>query len=248
MGKEELVKEFERQLIRYPHSLLSQLISFEPLHDSDESFFEQTIKSRGREFLGRLVGQYLPTLAEQLKRPGSQIATPRGLDLAIPKEMQHKLKARMLVRASKLLADLYILCGAYGEAVGMLASAVEESKASGDLAWQAAAQEAFLIALALNNDALLVASNETTSLSLSSKTSTLTTSSADIWGGIPEKLAEVSRMYEKVALAILAWDVYRTIGAITRRLGRPAESVLYTCKSWHCCESMHAEEKVILGM
>ena len=102
---------FEKQLSKYPHNLLSQLLSFEDMPDITR------VHGLIVDFVTKLVGQYWYKLAEQLK--SDLHYSPRGLDHTIPKEMQGRLRARMPTRSSKLIADLFILGGAFGEAINM---------------------------------------------------------------------------------------------------------------------------------
>lgn len=66
---------------------------------------------------------------------------------------------------------------------------------------------------------------------------------AEIWLTMPDKLAEVAALYDRVALPILAWDVHRTISRISRELNRIGDSILYITRSWQSCQTMHPEEK-----
>lgn len=45
------------------------------------------------------------------------IVSPRDADSKLPREQQHRLKLRTNGRLSKLLGDLYLLAGAYSDAV-----------------------------------------------------------------------------------------------------------------------------------
>ena len=116
---------------------------------------------------------------------------------------------------------------------------VEDCRASGDVVWQACAQEALCIALALKNESLLMSAAQQ-----STPSSTISTS-RDIWQTIPEKLAAVSKLYIKAALPLLAWDVHLTIAKISSHLGRVSEAILHVARSWQCCAGMYPEEKML---
>lgn len=68
------------------------------------------------DFISRIIGNF-GNLSAALKNERHQ--SPRGLDNAVPKEVLHKLHSRKNTRSSKLIGDLYILSGAYGEAMSV---------------------------------------------------------------------------------------------------------------------------------
>jgi hypothetical protein len=98
---------FQRELSKYPHALYTKLFSLERVEANPMQVSIQFVNKIAFAFPG-LVTQFKST-------PHS---SPRGLDDNIPREVLHKLRARMPTRTNKLIGDLYLLVGAHGEAMG----------------------------------------------------------------------------------------------------------------------------------
>lgn len=98
---------FQKELTKYPHALYCKLFSSERIQADPLQISLQFVNK---------IAFAIPGLVSQLKT--AIHSSPRGLDENVPKEVLHKVKARMPTRTNKLIGDLYLLTGAYGEAMG----------------------------------------------------------------------------------------------------------------------------------
>ena len=98
---------FQKELTKYPHALYCKLFSSERIQADPLQISIQFVNK---------IAFAIPALVAQLK--STTHSSPRGLDDNVPKEVLHKVKARMPTRANKLIGDLYLLTGGYGEAMG----------------------------------------------------------------------------------------------------------------------------------
>ena len=98
---------FQKELAKYPHALYCKLFASERVQADPLQISIQFVNK---------IAFAIPGLVAQLKSTAH--SSPRGLDDNVPKEVLHKVKARMPTRANKLIGDLYLLTGAYGEAMG----------------------------------------------------------------------------------------------------------------------------------
>lgn len=145
------------------------------------------------------------------------IDSPRDLDSKLLKDQPSRLRARASARLEKLTGDLYLLCGAYHDAVNTLVSAAEDTKTNGDLLWHATAQESLQVALVLQSEVTLAEKRE---------------AAAILWIALPEKLRDVAPLYQKSEMSLLAFEVYRNTANLLAFAGSPAEAAMALCQGW----------------
>lgn len=156
-----------------------------------------------------------------------------------------RLAARSAGRLAKLAGDLYLLSGAYTDAVNTLVTAVEETKLHGDLLWYAGAQEALQIALVCQNDLSLSGLTAGPSLpnnpSMAQEKREVTSL---LWVALPDKLREVASLYLKADMAILSFEVHRTISALLNYAGSPSEAAMALCHGWSGHRQLNFSDKL----
>ncbi|PJF16881.1 TRAPP II complex, Trs120 domain-containing protein [Paramicrosporidium saccamoebae] len=155
------------------------------------------------------------------------IDSPRGLDAKLTNPA--RLRARTESRLAKLTGDMYLLSGAYQDAVSVLVSAAEDTKVNGDLVWHASSQEALQIALVLQSEATLAEKKDTVAI---------------LWIALPDKLREIAPLYQKSDMPLLAFDVHRTVANLLAFAGSPAEAAMSLCQGWAVHRQLNFSDKL----
>lgn len=150
----------------------------------------------------------------------SEIPSPRGHDTqTLPKDLQQRIHLRYAGRRLKLMGDLFLMAGAYNDAVSSFAAAVDETKSVNDSFWNLAAQGQLYLALALQQH------------------------HQDVWLALPGKWRDLVTKYEQIQAPRLAFELLCQIALLQDLLGlREVCSSLST--AWLVSKPMVVHEKL----
>lgn len=197
-----------------------------PNQDLDQvQFYLQTMLNDFAISLLRRLDQLSQEIGSQAELP-----SPRDFDSTLPREAQNKIHLRFAGRRFKLMGDLYLLAGAYNEAVTSYVGASEETKSAGDHLWHAGAQEGLQVSLCLQQ--------------YHSIESTDTSTRREIWWGLPGRLKDVAVLYDKSVLPRYSFAVQSQIADVCLALGDLGEASAALSLGWNSCRPLVVQEKL----
>lgn len=191
------------------------------------------------------------------------LLTPRSMEETHWTASQAKKKSG--ARRLKIIGDMYLLTASYEEAIKHLQLALDETRGGSDPIWNVAAQENFHFATALKHEnqvieaSLKLANTKIGSNpsipsllsrpgslnSINSSHSLANSSQVSVtWLGLPEKLNQISFIYSKCGLSILAFETHRLIANIFDHAGVPVESTMALCIGWSYSRKMGLKDQL----